>query len=65
VAEFLAALLLAGCCLGAPTCHTPADPDLLLAVSEQQGDADLLLAASEEQGQRQRPLNDRQETDHG
>jgi hypothetical protein len=56
VAELLAAVLLAACCLGAPACHRPADPDRLLAVSEQQG-ADLLLAASEEQGQRQRPLN--------
>jgi hypothetical protein len=37
VPEFLAAVLLAGCCLGAPACHTPADPDHLLAVSEQMG----------------------------
>lgn len=37
MAEFLAAVLLAGCCLGAPACHRPADPDLRLAVSEQQG----------------------------
>jgi hypothetical protein len=36
VAEFLAAVLLAVCCLGS-TCHRPADPDRLLAVSEQQG----------------------------
>jgi hypothetical protein len=57
VAELLAAVLLAACCLAPATCHRPADPDLLLAVSEEQGDADLLLAASEEQGQAQRPLN--------
>lgn len=56
MSSLLAAVLLAACCL-APACHRPADPDLLLAVSEQPGDADLLLAASEEQGQRQRPLN--------